>query len=86
MPIYMIERQFAELVEFTPEAVEGVNQINSEFDVDWLFSFLSADKLKTYCLYQAKNPEDLLRAAEKAGVPADKIVEVSKFDPREPLT
>jgi hypothetical protein len=25
--------------------------------VDWLFSFLSADKRKTYCLYEAKNAE-----------------------------
>ena len=83
MPIYMIEREFAERLDITREDVEGVSAINSEVGVEWLYSFLSADRMKTYCLYQAKCPEDILRAAEKAGIPADKIIEVDRFDPQE---
>jgi hypothetical protein len=39
-------------------------------------SFLSADKRKTYCLYEAPNAEAIRAAARRLGVPADTIVEV----------
>ena len=81
MPLYLIERQFAEKLEMTPEGLEAIGDINRDVGVEWLYSFLSADQTKTYCLYQADNPEALRRAAELAGIPADKIIEVSKFDP-----
>lgn len=81
MPLYLIERQFAERLELTAEGLKAIEVINRDVGVEWLFSFLSADNQKTYCLYQARNPEDIRRAAEKAGIPADKIVEVSKVDP-----
>jgi hypothetical protein len=45
--------------------------------VKWLTSFLSADKRKTYCLYEATNREDLREAARRANIPADVIVELS---------
>jgi hypothetical protein len=38
---------------------------------------LSADKRKTYCLYEAPSPEAIRSAAVRAGLPADVIVEVS---------
>jgi hypothetical protein len=40
-------------------------------------SFLSADKRKTYCLYEAESAEAILRAAARAGLPADVITEVT---------
>tara|TARA_B100000700_G_scaffold253385_1_gene285183 strand:+ start:347 stop:502 length:156 start_codon:yes stop_codon:yes gene_type:complete len=49
--------------------------------VDWLYSVLSADQTETYCLYQADDSDAIKRAAELAGIPADRIVEVSKFEP-----
>ncbi|MCJ8191896.1 nickel-binding protein [Sphingomicrobium aestuariivivum] len=81
MPLYLIERQFAERLEVTPEGIAGIEAINAEAGVEWLHSFLSADQTKTYCLYQASDPEAIRRAAEAAGIPADKIVEVSQFGP-----
>ena len=77
MPVFMIERRFAE--EFTPDAegVDAVNLINDEEDVRWLFSFLAADKRKTYCLYEAESADAIRRAAVRAGLPADVVVEVS---------
>ena len=50
MPRFMIERNFAETLEFTKEEAERIRQINDDEGVKWLFSFLSADKRKTYCL------------------------------------
>jgi hypothetical protein len=44
--------------------------------VRWLYSFLSIDKRKTYCLYDAPSPEAIRSAATRAGLPADVIVEV----------
>jgi Protein of unknown function (DUF4242) len=46
--------------------------------VRWLYSFLSADRSKTYCLYEALSPEAIRRSAVRAGLPADAIVEMSE--------
>ena len=76
MPVFMIERRFAEELELTADGAEGVNRINADESVQWLYSFLSADKRKTYCLYEAPSAEAIRRAAVRAGLPADVIVEM----------
>ena len=76
MPVFMIERQFAEELESVDAA--GLKQINDEAQVQWLYSFLSKDKRKTYCLYEAESADAILAAAQRAGIPADVIVEVSQ--------
>ena len=81
MPVYMIERNFAEQIEITKESTDNVNAINDEEGVRWLYSFISADKKKTYCLYEAPNPEAILAAARRAGVPADVIIPVDEVRP-----
>jgi len=78
VPIFMIERRYAEDVEASAEAADGINRINDEEGVRWLYSFLSADKRKTYCLYEAPSPDAIRRAAVRAGVPADVVVEVTE--------
>lgn len=77
MPIFMVERGFAEDLEMTAEGAEGVNRINDDEGTRWLYSFLSADKRKTYCLYEAPSADVIRRAAQRAGLPADVIVEVT---------
>ncbi len=77
MPVFLIERQFVDELDVDLATAEGVNRINAEEDVRWLYSFLSADKRKTYCLYEAPSAEAILRAAERAGLPADVVVEMS---------
>ena len=78
MPIFMVERTFAEELEPSLEVADGINRINAEEGVRWLYSFLSADKRKTYCLYEAPSPEAIRTAAARAGLPADVIVEVNQ--------
>ena len=46
MPLFLIERAFAELVPTDPETFATVKQVNDEIGIQWLFSFLSADKRK----------------------------------------
>ena len=53
MPLFLIERNFAEQSEVNRDGVAEVTQINMDVGVQWLFSFLSADKKKSYCLYEA---------------------------------
>ena len=76
MPIFMVERNFAEDMEPSFEVADGINRINDLEGVRWMYSFLSADKRKTYCLYEAPSPEAIRTAAARAGLPADVIVEV----------
>lgn len=78
MPIFMIERNFAEKLEVTPDGAATINEINDEESVRWLISFLSVDKKKTFCLYEAPSAEAILEAARRAGIPADVIVEVGE--------
>lgn len=78
MPYYLIERNFAEELEVTPEGAETISLINDEENVRWLISFLSVDKKKTFCLYEASSSEAIVEAARRAGIPADTIIEVGE--------
>jgi hypothetical protein len=50
MPVFLIERNFAQQLEINPEIAAALKDINDVAGVEWLISFLSADKKKTYCL------------------------------------
>ena len=81
MPLFLIERNFAEQLELTKDAAAAVKLINDEVGVSWLFSFLSADKKKTYCLYEGATAEAVREAARRANIPADSVIEVSELKP-----
>ena len=78
MPIFMVERQFADELEGVAELADGINRINEDEGVRWLYSFLTADRRKTYCLYEAPSPEAIRRAAARAGLPADVVIAVAE--------
>jgi hypothetical protein len=78
MPIYMIERAYAEELDITGDAVRLIEEVNADEGVRWLFSFLSADRRRSYCLYEAPSPDAIRLAAERLGLPADAIVEVDR--------
>ena len=77
MPLFIIERDFAGQLDPKTIDAEGIKLANDQAGVQWLYSFLSADKRKTYCLYEAPSAEAIRRAAALAGLPADVITEVS---------
>jgi hypothetical protein len=77
MQVYMIERRFAE--DFHPDA-DGASQVslvNDEEGVRWLYSFLSLDHRRTYCLYEAPSADAVRQAAVRAGLPADVVIELA---------
>jgi len=83
MPLYVIERTFAEQLDLTADDVRLIEGVNADEGVSWLFSFLSADRQRSYCLYESPSPEAIVAAARRAGVPVDSIVEVSRLVPAE---
>ncbi len=86
MPRFMVERTFVDglNIPVTDEgkaAVESVVGNNAGLGVTWIHSYVSDDKTKTYCIYDGPNPDAIRRAAERSGLPVDRITEVSVLDP-----
>ena len=63
------------------DRASDIELINADVGVQWLFSFLSSDRKKSYCLYEAPSAEAIREAALRANVPADVIVAVSEVRP-----
>jgi len=76
--MYVIERVFAEQLDLTSDDVKLIEEVNADEGVRWLFSFLSADRRRSYCLYEAPSPDMILAAAQRVGIPADAVVEVNR--------
>jgi hypothetical protein len=81
MPLYMIERSFAEQLQLTTDDVTLIEEVNADEGVQWLFSFLSADRRRTYCLYEAPSADAIVAAAQRANLPSDAVVEVGAATP-----
>jgi hypothetical protein len=81
VPLFLIERQFADELKLDAAGAAALKEINDASGVNWLFSFLSADRRKTYCLYEAPSAEAIREAARLAGLPAGVVVEVSELRP-----
>ena len=79
MPMYVIERAFADQLELSSDDVKLIEEVNADEGVRWLFSFLSADRRRSYCLYEAPSPDMIVAAAKRVGIPADAVVEVNRI-------
>jgi hypothetical protein len=76
MPLFLIERNFAPKLQVSSQGADEIKEINAEENVRWLISFLSIDKKKTFCLYEAASVDAIRKAAERAGIPAEEIIEI----------
>lgn len=81
MPLFLIERQFAEALDLTGADVKQVQSVNADAGVNWVFSFLSSDRKKTYCLYEAPSADAIRKAARLNNLPADVVIEVTQVRP-----
>ena len=79
MPRYIIERTVGHLTaEQLQAAGRKSNAVIAEMPgVVWVRSYVSDAEGKIYCEYLAPNAEAVLEHARRAGVPVDKISEVS---------
>jgi len=86
MPRYLVERNFSDGL-FIPidregaTAVLGVVERNLGKDVTWVHSYVTPDKKKSFCIYDAPGPDAIRTAAAQNGVPADAVSEVRVLDP-----
>jgi hypothetical protein len=86
MPRYMVERTFPDGLGLTADdsgaATCGVVVgNNADLGVTWIHSYVSEDKKTTFCIYDGPNPEAIRQAAERNGLPVDRITRVSVLDP-----
>ena len=86
MPRYMVERNFADGLHIPinndgAAACLTVVDRNAEDGVTWVHSYVSEDKSQTFCVYDAPTPEAVRTAAQKTGLPVNKITEVRVLDP-----
>jgi hypothetical protein len=84
---YLVERTFPDGL-YIPLNAEGseicltVVSTNAEDNVSWLHSYVTMDKKKTFCIYDAPSPEAIRKSAKKNGFPpVDNIIEVSVLNP-----
>jgi hypothetical protein len=77
----MVERDYADALEVDAEGAASIIAVNDDVGVRWVYSFLSADKRKSYCLYEADSEEAILEAARRNNIPADVIVRVDQVRP-----
>lgn len=86
MPRYMIEREFPDglnipMTEAGAQACRHVCDNNLEFGVTWIFSYVTPDRKRTFCIYDGPSPEAIRRAADSNKLPVTRITEVRVLDP-----
>jgi hypothetical protein len=86
MPRYLIERTFHESLGL-PSPGQGDQarltfiENNSLAGVTWIYSYVSPDSKRSFCIYDAPSPEALRQAAQHNALPIDRITEVRLLDP-----
>lgn len=86
MPRYLVERHFPQELEIplneTGAALcRQVVANNSEEGVTWLHSYATADRKRTFCIYDGPTPEAIRRAAVQNRLPITQITEVRVLEP-----
>jgi len=86
MPRYVVERTFPDGLSI-PIGAEGaelclsVVDRNADESVTWVQSYVSEDKKKTFCVYDAPSPEAIRKTATRNDLPVDRITQVRVLDP-----
>jgi hypothetical protein len=86
MPRYLVERTFPDGLEIPTDAggaatCTKVVAQNLNEGVTWVHSYVTPDRVTTFCVYDGPDPEAIRRAATSNGLPVDKITEVRVLDP-----
>ena len=86
MPRYIVERTFPDGLDI-PVTAEGAQTClavvgrNAEAGVTWVHSYVTEDRRKTFCVYDAPDPDAIRKVAERNALPVDRITPVSVLDP-----
>ena len=86
MPRYLVERTVPAGLAL-PANEDGaamcrtVIACNADERVTWIHSYVTPDRQRTYCIYDAPDPEAIRRVAHRNGLPVDRMTEVRVLDP-----
>ena len=86
MPRYVVQRTFAEglhvpVMDGGADLCRRVVERNAEEGVTWISSFVSEDKTRSFCIYDAPGPGWIRRTAARNELPVDRITRVTVLDP-----
>ncbi len=86
MPRYIVEREYPDglripIDENGARASLALVESNLADQVTWLHSYVSADRKKSFCVYDGPSPEAIRRTASRNKLPLQRITEVSVLDP-----
>jgi len=84
MPRYLVERVFPggwEVGDDTEELCRRILERNRDSDVTWLHSYVSDDRKRLFCLYEAPSPEAIRTSARHNQLPVDSITSIRVLDP-----
>lgn len=86
MKRFLIERTYPRglVIPLTDEGRRDCNSIlavNAELGVTWLHSYVTPDSRKSFCIYEGPSVEAVRAAAERNGLPMDRLTEVRVLDP-----
>jgi hypothetical protein len=86
MPRYLVKRTFPNGLQIPagPDGTELLGRVveeNADEGVTWLHSYVSDDREKSFCVYDAPNPEAIRKTATRNDLPVDHITQVSVLDP-----
>jgi Protein of unknown function (DUF4242) len=86
MARFVVQRTFPEglhisVVDGGAELCRRVVESNAEEGVTWISSFVSQDKTRTFCIYDAPSPEAIRKTASRNELPVDQITLVRVLDP-----
>jgi hypothetical protein len=86
MPRYVVDREFPDglripIDDAGEKSVRAVIAGNLEEGVSWVHSYVSADRKRSFCIYDAPTPEAIRRVAARNQLPVTAITEVRVLDP-----
>jgi hypothetical protein len=86
MPRYLVERVFPDglAIPVTDAGAQVCLEVvgnNAEDDVTWVHSYVTLDRKRTFCIYDAPSAEAIRNAAKRNNLPLDRITEVRVLDP-----
>lgn len=83
MPKYIIERNIPGASKLTRQELRDIsgksNSVVAALGVPytWITSYVAGDMI--YCIHEAESAEVIIRHAETAGFPADKVTEIASI-------
>jgi hypothetical protein len=86
MPRYLVQRTFPQGLQI-PVTAAGARACatvvanNAENGVTWVHSYVSEDRCKTFCIYDAPSVDAVYAAARRNSMAVDSIQPVTVLDP-----